>query len=179
MLYYLEKLMSCTNQSLVREATWCMSNIAAGNEQQIQLLLNEGIVPIIEEMIVMSRKDIQKEACWTICNIVCGGSMQQVKSLIQQYDVPQMVSKLVNSDSEDRLLMIIMDTLDRLLAAGEQMQVAHIWDSNHVEDQIQESGILDSLESMSMSDTVCQRVKAFVAQHYGFEDEDDFSFGPM
>ena len=54
------------------------------------------------------------------------------------------------------------------------MQVAHIWDSNHVEDQIQESGILDSLESMSMSDTVCQRVK-----HYGFEDEDDFSFGPM
>lgn len=45
--------------------------------------------------------------------------MQQVKSLIQQYDVPQMVSKLVNSDSEDRLLMIIMDTLDRLLAVGE------------------------------------------------------------
>ena len=76
-------------------------------------------MPIIEEMIVMSRKDIQKEACWTICNIVCGGSMQQVKSLIQQYDVPQMVSKLVNSDSEDRLLMIIMDTLDRLLAVGE------------------------------------------------------------
>ena len=36
-LYYLEKLMSCTNQSLVREATWCMSNIAAGNEQQIQV----------------------------------------------------------------------------------------------------------------------------------------------
>ena len=62
----------------------------------------------------MSRKDIQKEACWTICNIVCGGSMQQVKSLIQQ-----MVSKLVNSVSEDRLLMIIMDTLDRLLAVGE------------------------------------------------------------
>ena len=29
--------MSCTNQSLVREATWCMSNIAAGNEQQIQV----------------------------------------------------------------------------------------------------------------------------------------------
>ena len=76
-------------------------------------------MPIIEEMIVMSRKDIQKEACWTICNIVCGGSMQQVKSLIQQYDVPQRVSKLVNSDSEDRLLMIIMDTLDRLLAVGE------------------------------------------------------------
>lgn len=66
----------------------------------------------------MSRKDIQKEACWTICNIVCGGSMQQVKTLIQQYDVPLMVSKLVNSDSEDRLLMIIMDTLDRLLAVG-------------------------------------------------------------
>ena len=57
-------------------------------------------MPIIEEMIVMSRKDIQKEACWTICNIVCGGSMQQVKSLIQQYDVPQMVSKLVNSDKD-------------------------------------------------------------------------------
>lgn len=77
-------------------------------------------MPIIEEMIVMSQARIsRKEACWTICNIVCGGSMQQVKSLIQQYDVPQMVSKLVNSDSEDRLLMIIMDTLDRLLAVGE------------------------------------------------------------
>lgn len=69
-------------------------------------------------MITMSRKDIQKEACWTICNIVCGGSMQQVQALVQQYDVPLMVSKLLNSDSEDRLLMIIMDTLDRVLAVG-------------------------------------------------------------
>ena len=88
----------------------------------------------------MSRKDIQKEACWTICNIVCGGSMQQVKSLIHRYVWLSVVtqndkdafyndllkiarttlsSKLVNSDSEDRLLMIIMDTLDRLLAVGE------------------------------------------------------------
>ena len=70
----------------------------------------------------MSRKDIQKEACWTICNIVCGGSIQQVKALIQQFDVPLMVSKLMNSDSEDRLLMIIMDTLDRLLAVGVWMR---------------------------------------------------------
>ena len=73
---------------------------------------------MIEEMINISRKDIQKEACWTICNIVCGGSMEQVKSLVQQYDVPLMVSKLLNSGSEDRLLIIIMDSLDRLLAVG-------------------------------------------------------------
>ena len=48
-----------------------------------------------------------------------------------------------------------------------------------MDDQIQDSGILDSLENMSMSDAVCQRAKAFVAQHYGFEDEDDLAFGPM
>lgn len=59
------------------------------------------------------------------------------------------------------------------------MCVSHIWDTNRVDDQIQESGILDSLENMTMSDTVCQRAKTFVAQHYGFEDDDDFSFGPM
>lgn len=34
---YLEKLVMASNYSIVKEALWCMSNIAAGNTNQIQV----------------------------------------------------------------------------------------------------------------------------------------------
>ena len=36
-LPYLEKLMMSSNYAIVKEALWCLSNIAAGNAQQIQV----------------------------------------------------------------------------------------------------------------------------------------------
>ena len=36
-LFYLEQLISSTNYQIVKEALWCISNIAAGNESQIQV----------------------------------------------------------------------------------------------------------------------------------------------
>ena len=36
-LFYLEQLISSTNYQIVKEALWCISNIAAGIESQIQV----------------------------------------------------------------------------------------------------------------------------------------------
>ena len=36
-LFYLEQLISSTNYQIVKEALWCISNIAAGSESQIQV----------------------------------------------------------------------------------------------------------------------------------------------
>lgn len=36
-LFYLEQLLSVDNILIVKEALWCISNITAGNEKQIQV----------------------------------------------------------------------------------------------------------------------------------------------
>lgn len=36
-LYFLELLINSSNSSIVKEALWCLSNITAGNENQIQV----------------------------------------------------------------------------------------------------------------------------------------------
>ena len=42
-LKYLEQLLSSSQFSVVKEATWCLSNITAGNEAQIQVVVVCGV----------------------------------------------------------------------------------------------------------------------------------------
>ena len=69
-------------------------------------------------MIQQGKPDIQKEACWTLCNIVCGSSMNQLSFVLEKYNIVPKISMLLKKDSEDKLLIMIVDSLDRMLSVG-------------------------------------------------------------
>lgn len=48
----LKNLLAHYKNSIQKEAAWTVSNITAGNQAQIQAVIDEGIVPLITEMLI-------------------------------------------------------------------------------------------------------------------------------
>lgn len=71
-------------------------------------------------MIQDGKIDLQKEACWVICNAICGGSPNQILTIVQVNGVIPAICKMMNANSEPKLLTIILDSLDRCLMVGKR-----------------------------------------------------------
>lgn len=82
---------------------------------------------MLEEMINTSKLDIQKEACWTICNIICGSSPNQLLFVLENYHVVPEISKLLRDSSEEKLLVMIIDSLDRMMGVGNGVMMKCRW----------------------------------------------------
>jgi hypothetical protein len=57
-----------------REILWALSNIAAGNAQQINALLQAGVFDLISGYVAIDDQSIRKEAQWTVANALQGAS---------------------------------------------------------------------------------------------------------
>ena len=83
-------------------------------------MLDDHLIPVLVMMIKDGKIDLQKEACWVICNAICGGSPNQILTIVQENGVIPAICKMMNPNSEPKLLTIILDSLDRCLMVGER-----------------------------------------------------------
>lgn len=63
---------------ILQEAVWFLSNITAGNKQQVQAVIDAGLIPMIITQLTKGEFQTQKEAAWAISNLTISGSKQQV-----------------------------------------------------------------------------------------------------
>ena len=71
-------------KSIKKEACWTISNITAGNKDQIQAIVENNIVPPLVYLLAHAEFDIKKEAAWALSNATSGGTHQQIKYLVEQ-----------------------------------------------------------------------------------------------
>ena len=71
-------------KSIKKEACWTISNITAGNKDQIQAIIEAGIIPPLINLLGTAEFDIKKEAAWAISNATSGGSHAQIRFLVEQ-----------------------------------------------------------------------------------------------
>jgi len=136
-LPYLTKLLESANPNVVKEASWTVSNIAAGTVEQIQLILEAGIVPrlvhvlrfvnyylaatrfrqknfnIFFSSLFQSDFRAQMEACWAITNITIGGETRHITHLCEQNVIPALCNMLTINDW--KTVMVVMDGLENIL----------------------------------------------------------------
>lgn len=62
---------------------WTLSNITAGNQGQIQMVLDAGLIPPMITILAQGNFKTQKEAAWALSNLTVGGSVQQVSTAYQ------------------------------------------------------------------------------------------------
>lgn len=55
-----------------------MSNITAGNQQQVQMVIDAGLIPQLIAVLISGDFKTQKEAAWAVSNLTVGGTAQQV-----------------------------------------------------------------------------------------------------
>ena len=77
-----------SHSSCLQEAVWFLSNITAGNQQQVQSVIEAGLVPMIIGHLGKGEFQTQKEAAWAISNLTISGNKSQVAYLVTQGVIP-------------------------------------------------------------------------------------------
>ena len=62
----------------LQEAVWFLSNITAGNQQQVQAVIDAGLISYIIHHLNRGEFQTQKEAAWAISNLTISGRKEQV-----------------------------------------------------------------------------------------------------
>lgn len=69
-------------ENIKKEACWTISNIAAGNRQQIQAVIDANIFPVLIQILQTSDFKTKKEAAWAITNATSSGTADQIRYLV-------------------------------------------------------------------------------------------------
>ena len=86
-----------THEGTLLPALRIVGNISSGTEKQTDHLLNNGIFPILEELLTHPKKTVRRESCWTISNIAASPS-RQLNQLLDQKSLLRKVSTLFLND---------------------------------------------------------------------------------
>ena len=113
----LQLLTNYNKKSIKKEACWTISNITAGNKEQIQAVISSGIIGPLVELLARAEFDIKKEAAWAISNATSGGTAEQIRYLVQCKCIAPLCELLSCSDA--RIVTVAMEGLENILKVGE------------------------------------------------------------
>lgn len=89
-------LLGSDKETIRKEASWTISNITAGNRQQIQAVIDANIFPVLTQILLMAEFKTRKEAAWAITNATSSGTAEQIKYLVRDFcDECQAVSGFI------------------------------------------------------------------------------------
>nr|CAD7431143.1 unnamed protein product [Timema monikensis] len=137
----LSYLLKHSRSNIMKEAAWTVSNITAGNVDQIQHVVNSGLLqPLID---VLSSGDFksQKEAAWAVTNYTSGSSPHQLVVLLQ-LDILKPFCNLLDS-KDGKTVQVVLDGVSNILQTADKMN-----EVERVAIMIEECGGLDKLEAL-------------------------------
>ncbi len=79
---------------------WFLSNITAGNNSQVQAVLDAGLLPSIIHLLERGSFQTQKEAAWAISNVTISGRPDQVEQMVTFGVVPPFCKLLDIKDAQ-------------------------------------------------------------------------------
>uniref|UniRef100_A0A674AHN1 Importin subunit alpha n=1 Tax=Salmo trutta TaxID=8032 RepID=A0A674AHN1_SALTR len=148
------------------EAVWFLSNITAGNQQQVQAVIDAGLLPMIIHQLAKGDFGTQKEAAWAISNLTISGRKDQVEYLVQQNVVPPFCSLLSVKDSQ--VVQVVLDGLKNVLimAGDEASTIAEI---------IEECGGLEKIENLQQheNEDIYKLAFEIIDQYFSGDDIDE------
>ncbi|KAA8543049.1 hypothetical protein F0562_021456 [Nyssa sinensis] len=160
-------------KSIKKEACWTISNITAGNRDQIQAVIEAGIIVPLVQLLQNAEFEIKKEAAWAISNATSGGTHEQIKFLVGQGCIKPLCDLLVCPDP--RIVTVCLEGLENILKVGEvEKNLGNTGDVNLYAQLIDEAEGLEKIENLQSHDNNEIYEKAVkILETYWLEDEDD------
>ena len=95
----------------MKEACWLLSNVTAGTQDQIQAVIDAGLLSRILEICDGGASHmVRKEAFWTIANLAVGGSPDQIQAAVGLGLIKALVEGLT-FQGDAQLICAIIDGL--------------------------------------------------------------------
>ncbi|KAJ6836161.1 importin subunit alpha-2-like [Iris pallida] len=159
-------------KSIRKEACWTISNITAGNKEQIQAVIAADIIGPLVNLLKTAEFDIKKEAAWAISNATSGGTHEQIKYLVDQGCIRPLCDLLLCPDP--RIVTVCLEGLENILKVGEaEKNLGTTDDVNPYAQMIDEEEGLDKIESLQSHDNTEIYEKSVKILETYWVDEDD------
>ncbi|XP_058000868.1 importin subunit alpha-4 isoform X3 [Hevea brasiliensis] len=159
-------------KSIKKEACWTISNITAGNRNQIQAVIEANIISPLVHLLQHAEFEIKEEAAWTISNATSGGSRKQIQHLVSQGCIKPLCDLLVCPDP--RIVTVCLEGLESILKIGETEMELGNTSINIYAQMIDECDGLDKIENLQSHDNHEIYVKAVkILERYWIEEEED------
>eukprot|EP00027_Filamoeba_sp_ATCC50430_P006380 CAMPEP_0168543342 /NCGR_PEP_ID=MMETSP0413-20121227/1832_1 /TAXON_ID=136452 /ORGANISM="Filamoeba nolandi, Strain NC-AS-23-1" /LENGTH=124 /DNA_ID=CAMNT_0008573283 /DNA_START=212 /DNA_END=582 /DNA_ORIENTATION=- len=124
---------------MVKEACWTISNITAGNKDQIQCVIDAQIFPTLFQVFNNSPEDdIKTEAMFAILNALTGGSTEQILYLVSAGCISPLCNAL--SSKRDAIVLEALQSLEKVVQAADQKRF--------ILDMLEEAQGLDKIDKL-------------------------------
>jgi HEAT repeat protein len=115
----LKNLLTSPEKSSSKEAAWTLSNISAGTDAQLQMIIDAGVIPTVSEMLRTIETDVEvrRECIWVMSNAMdtarTHNNLPQVMYLLNQDAIGTMIVSMDSDDSKVRDIANTKSNLDR------------------------------------------------------------------
>mmetsp|Transcript_10907 Transcript_10907/g.16477 ORF Transcript_10907/g.16477 Transcript_10907/m.16477 type:complete len:519 (-) Transcript_10907:165-1721(-) len=106
-------LHSGADPKLQFEAAWILTNIASGEHQFTQEVVNHNAIPVLLELFQSPSAEVREQAVWTIGNIA-GDCAQFRDQCLEAETLPKLLWLLYNSESNIQIVRNIVWTISNL-----------------------------------------------------------------
>ncbi|CAN1345549.1 Importin subunit alpha-2 [Linum perenne] len=164
-------------KSIKKEACWTISNITAGNKEQIQAVFAAGLVAPLINLLQNAEFDIKKEAAWAISNATSGGTHDQIKFLVSQGCIKPLCDLLVCPDP--RIVTVCLEGLENILKVGEADKTMGHSEVNLFSQMIDDAEGLEKIENLQSHDNneIYEKAVKILETYWLEEDEETLPSG--
>ena len=141
----LGNLLSHPKKSVRKEGSWVLSNITAGNENQIQSCIQAGIVEKLVEILEHDDMTVRNEAIWALSNCTACATPEQYLNLVGLGIIKALGLTLKVKDV--RMLAVALEGLENVLKCGEEFYKNQNGD-NEFALVFEQLGFIDDLENL-------------------------------
>eukprot|EP00742_Colponemidia_sp_Colp-10_P017583 GILJ01020227.1.p1 GENE.GILJ01020227.1~~GILJ01020227.1.p1 ORF type:complete len:287 (-),score=28.03 GILJ01020227.1:5-865(-) len=103
-----------------KEAAWALSNIAAGTKDQIQAIVDAGLLPVLVSTVGAPEHEVQREAVWACANISVNGSSQQISHLVE-CGVLEALCEVLRRTTDDKIIAVSLEAIHGFLNSGAEL----------------------------------------------------------
>ncbi|CAH2072023.1 unnamed protein product [Thlaspi arvense] len=172
-------------KSIKKEACWTISNITAGSKNQIQAVIEAGLIQSLVWLLHSAEFEVKKEAAWGISNATSGGTHDQIKFMVSQGCIKPLCDLLTCPDP--RIVSVCLESLENILVVGEaEKNLGHTEDGNNLYasmiDEAEGVEKIENLQSHDNNDIYQKAVKilqTFWTEDDGEEEGNDENHAPQ
>jgi importin subunit alpha-2 len=141
----LEHLLSSTTKVIRKEALWAISNITAGNEKQIGMVI--GKPSLLDKLFTIISTDIEEnkiEAVWGICNSTKHSTFEQISFLMSK-GLIDLFCGYLGKDQDSKMLNVI---LEALFVIAEKIKLTRPALMDEFIDTLFNKGVIEKIEAL-------------------------------
>ncbi|GAY68666.1 hypothetical protein CUMW_265920 [Citrus unshiu] len=138
-------------ENIKKGVSWIVSNIACGNREQIQAVIDAGLIGPLVSLLQNAEFDIE-EAAWAISNATCRGTHDQIKYLVTEGCIKPLCDLLQCPDP--KIVTVCLEGLENILKVGEAEKNtdSDIGDLNQFAQLVEEAEGLEKIENLQSHD---------------------------